>query len=333
MTITTAPALLIGIGARVVLDHFSRTDGPYVKDYILVGAWQGVALHYAAKTSKTSGFGIIVAFLIAAKLFIEFSLASDFTKCVTTILGVALGVLFTDFLSQYFDKPRQSSERRRRQSHATKPVKLKGKVVQFRPSVQGGSVETSVDITDIGTSLATSSHLISDITSVDSSSDKFGPAMPMSPLEREIHVLRTRASLADSERRRFKEERKWAISQGNMARAQQMKWEVKRYTSLMQTFTHEADIKAQERTFESMSFLERAHYFYLIVANLNGGGNGHYQSEPEEQKPAALRSRDRPTKSSRDSSQKANAAVPNTRLAQKSKRSPNSKTTARDGNG
>jgi len=92
----------------------------------------------------------------------------------------------------------------------------------------------------------TTSHRISDITSVDSNSDKMGPTSSMSSLDREVHLLRTRAALADSERRRFKEERKWAISQGNMARAEQMKWEVKRYTSLMQTFNREADIKSTE---------------------------------------------------------------------------------------
>ena len=245
MPIATAPALLIGLGARIVLDFFSRSDGPFVKDFILVGAWQGVALHYVAKTSKTSGIGIIVAFAIAAKLFIEFNLASDGTKCISTILGVALGVLFTDFLSQYFDKPPPVADRRRKKTQAAKYGRKAEKTVQFRPSVQGGSVETLADITDFGT-LATTSQLFSDITSVDSNSDKIGPTSSMSAVDREIHVLRTRASLADSERRRFKEERKWAISQGNIARASQMKWEVKRYTALMETFTREADTKAAE---------------------------------------------------------------------------------------
>lgn len=254
MPLSTAPALLIGLGARIALDYFSRSDGPFLKDFILIGAWQGVALHYAAKTSKTSGFGIIVVFLIAAKLFAEFTIYSDLTRCISSVLGVALGVLFTDFLSQYFDKPikpTHTSERRRKKTHAPKEDKKREKVVQWRPSVQGGSVET---ITEISTSLATgSSHLFSDMTSVDSHSEKLGPISALSPLEREIHVLRTRAALADSERRRFKEERKWAISQGNEARASQMKWEVKRYTTLTETFTREADLKALSREFTSVS--------------------------------------------------------------------------------
>ena len=240
MPIATAPALLLGLGARILLDHFNRFEGPSVRDFILVGAWQGVALHYAI---KTSGFGIIIAFRIAAKLFIKFNLVLDVTRCVMTVVGITLGVLFTDFLSQYFDKPPHSSDRRRKK-HQSTPTPIKQEIkrerlVQFRPSVQGGSVETLIDP-------ASNSFILSDITSIDSRSETLAPGRSLSPLEREVHVLRTRASLADSERRRCKEERKWAVSQGNIARASQMKWEVKRYTALMQTFNREAELKAME---------------------------------------------------------------------------------------
>lgn len=68
----------------------------------------------------------------------------------------------------------------------------------------------------------------------------------MDPLEREVATLRARASLADSERRRFKEEKKWALSQGNTARAAQMSWQVKRYTALTKSFTREADARLLE---------------------------------------------------------------------------------------
>lgn len=242
MPITTAPALLIGIGARILLDKYNRSDGPFIKDFILMGAWQGVALHYATKASGTSGFGILFAFGIAIKLFIEFNLFSDVTRSITTIFGIGLGLLITDFLAQYFDKT-PVSERRRRKPPQTKnherpmprPVNNQDRSI----------VTTTGDVTDLRT-LATTSLRISDITSVDSASEKLGPTSSMAPLEREIHVLRTRAALADSERRRLKEERKWAISQGNLARASQMKWEVKRYSALMETFNREADLKALE---------------------------------------------------------------------------------------
>ncbi|KAF9482148.1 hypothetical protein BDN70DRAFT_875446 [Pholiota conissans] len=311
MPIATAPALLIGLGARIVLDYFSRSEGPFIKDFILAGAWQGVALHYAARTSKTSGFGIIVAFAIAAKLFIEFNIVSDVTRCVASILGVALGVLFTDFLSQYFDKPAQTSERRRKKAQTPKSERKRDKVVQFLPSAQGGSVET---ITDLGTSLGTTSlatsHRFSDMTSVDSNSEKLGPISSLSPLEREVHVLRTRAALADSERRRFKEERRWAISQGNEARASQMKWEVKRYTSLMETFTREADLKELE----------------LKASNGNGRQQPHIETPPSSS------SKDKYMKNTREV---VNGNIPSSsdQLAQRTsyKRASNSK--AREANG
>ncbi|KAF5321612.1 hypothetical protein D9619_002023 [Psilocybe cf. subviscida] len=269
MPFATAPALLIGLGARILLDTFSRTEPPATKDFILVGAWQGVALHYATKSSANSTYGVLVGIAIAAKLFVEFNLVFDVARCVTTVLGIALGALFTDFLSQYFEKsplisalPDRSSSTRRRRSTATAPRttptrpeqrRQHERTVQFRPSVQGGSVETlTAELTDV-TGNTTASRLFSDITSVDSLSDKFGPNASMTELEREAHILRTRASLADTERRRLREERKWAASQGNEARAQQMKWEVKRYTALMQTFLAEAETKSQEASRQNAS--------------------------------------------------------------------------------
>lgn len=235
--IATAPALLIGLGARILLDTISRSNEPSVKDFILSGLWQGVALHYAV---KSSAFGIPVALAIAAKLFVEFNVASDITRCATTIIGVVVGLLCTDFLSQHFDST-PDSDRRKRTTHASNTrinrEKKRSRQVQFRPSVQGGSVETNHEPQQV---------FISDITSVDSNSELIGPRSSMTPLEREVATLRARASLADSERRRYKEERKWAISQGNLARASQMKWEVKRYTALMQSCHREADAKLLE---------------------------------------------------------------------------------------
>ena len=289
MPIATAPALLLGLGARILLDHFNRLEGPSVKDFILVGAWQGVALHYAI---KTSGFGIIVAFGIAAKLFIEFNLVLDVTRCIMTVVGIALGVLFTDFLSQYFDKPPHSSDRKRKK-HQSAPIPIKPEIkrerlVQFRPSVQGGSVETLIDP-------ASNSFILSDITSIDSRSESLAPGPSLSPLEREVHVLRTRASLADSERRRCKEERKWAVSQGNIARASQMKWEAKRYTALMQTFNREAELKAME------GWLALRYISNGLTAIVSVSTNAHRQNEKEDQKQIASSSKEMTTQLNRDS--------------------------------
>lgn len=233
--IQPAPALLVGLGARILLDFLNRNGETSAKDHILLGVWEGVALHYAVKNSN---LGLLTAVLIAGKLFIDFNIYPDLLKCATTVIGVALGFLGTDLITQFadsaFSRPSSSSERRRRKtSYSTPNLPKRQRLVQFRASVQGGSESERIP----------KYHPVSDITSVDSNSDLIRAKENMTPLEREVAALRARASLADSERRRYREERRWAISEGNMDRAAQLKQQVKRYTSLMQSFHREADIK------------------------------------------------------------------------------------------
>lgn len=237
--IQPAPALLVGLSARILLDFLNRGDEVTIKDHILLGVWQGVALHYAAKNSS---FGILVVIAIAGKLFIEFNIYPDVNKCASTVIGVLLGFLGTDLITQLvdstFSKPTaSSSERRRRKVSFSMPGsredKKRRRSSQVRASAQGGDENDRYP----------KYHPVSDITSVDSNSDLIRAKENMTPLEREVAALRARASLADSERRRYREERKWAISEGNMERAVQLKQQVKRYTALMQGFHREADTK------------------------------------------------------------------------------------------
>lgn len=236
MPLSTAPVLLIGLGARILIDTFTRPEAASIQDFILFGIWQGVCLHYS---SKVSGLPYIVASAIAAKLLFEFNLVQDVTRSATTLSGVALGILSTEFLSQFFDSPKLPEPDRRRKKPTTadvRPTPRRERLVQFQANHRSARPNDTA-------------HTISDITSIDSTTEMLSTSSSMSAserLEREIKNLRTRASLADSERRRFKEERKWAISQGNEARADQMKWQVNRYAALMQSFHREADNKLIE---------------------------------------------------------------------------------------
>lgn len=236
MTVSTAPALLLGIGARILLDQFTRSNEPSLQASILVAVWQGVALWYAFKQHN---LGIPVAFCIAAKAFVEFSFTQDVTKPIVTLVGVAIGVICTEFLSGVFDKPK---EKRIKKTHSTL---ANGHATQDRDRERSSRHRRRTAERDPQRH-HTSRHTTSDITSVDSNSEMFGPRGSMSPLDREIAALRTRASLADSERRRFKEEKKWAIEQGNTALASQLSWQVKRYSTLMKSFHREADTKIIE---------------------------------------------------------------------------------------
>ena len=229
----TAPALLIGLGARILLDTVTRTDEPNLRDVLLIGAWQGVVLQYAYKHTD---YILFVGLGVIAKLFLDFNTSQDLTKLSATVLGGAVGFICTDFITPLFEDSNNTSDRKRRKCHASSGAQRQ-RFVQFRRSVQGNTS---------GERAPKLKHAVSDITSIDSDSELIPAKDSMTPIEREIAALRARASLADSERRRFKEERKWAISQGNMARASQMKWEVKRYAALMENFNKQADAKVLE---------------------------------------------------------------------------------------
>ncbi|EKM80695.1 hypothetical protein AGABI1DRAFT_126744 [Agaricus bisporus var. burnettii JB137-S8] len=227
IAIQPAPVLLVGLGARILLDLFNRNGETSIKDHVLLGVWEGVALHYSFKNFN---LGLLLLIPIAGKLFIDFNQYPDLPRCAITLLGIALGFLGTDLMTQFVDskplRPSTSPDRRRRKtSHSTPTphVPKRQRLVQFEPIPKYRPV--------------------SDITSIDSNSDLIRAQDNMTPLQREVAALRARASLADSERRRYREERRWAISEGNEDRAAQLKQQVKRYTSLMLSFHREADAK------------------------------------------------------------------------------------------
>lgn len=248
MTFSTAPALLFGLGVRIALNKFSSTadasaDEGFISDVILLGVVQGVALYYALM--EYSDFAFVVAFGIAAKLVIEFMMLQDVSRCATTLLGVALGVLVTDVLSQliedgYFYDFHGDSVRDTENTYIPKRKRL----VKFQSTTEYQVIPPSRPPRSRKKEPEQRWRTPPSLTSTSS----IDPNHTMSPLERELATLRAKASLADSERRRFKEEKKWAESQGNVARVSQMSWQVKRYTALTQSFTREADARLLEVT-------------------------------------------------------------------------------------
>jgi hypothetical protein len=56
----------------------------------------------------------------------------------------------------------------------------------------------------------------------------------------EINSLRAQANAAAGDKRRIQEERKWAISQGNWARASQLGWQIRKYQAIIESFAKEA---------------------------------------------------------------------------------------------
>lgn len=276
MEITTGPPLLLALGARIALNslYFHPNEPPSTQDFLLNGLFQGVLLY----TTLNQLFLLVipVGFGIAAKLLLDYSRTFDTTQVVCTLLGVALGVVFTDALSRVFEDSTTLKERERtvsttthvRETREAEPGK-RLRLVSFGRSGQDrirhrrdtGNTHRRDDrdrdrdrehernprrlevrpITPTLTYASTAPSI-----SLDSVPSSIDPDGRMTPHERAVAVLRARASLADSERRRFKEERKWALSQGNYARASQLAWQVRRFTALMESFHREADAKVVE---------------------------------------------------------------------------------------
>lgn len=252
---STSAALLFGLGTRIALDKFFANvpDDPNmpdaIGDIILLGVVQGIALYYTLM--EFSDFAFVVAFAIAARLVVEFTMLQDVSKCATTLLGVALGVLVTDVLSQliedgYIYDFSGQGDTESDCGDSVVETKRRKRLVKFSSVTEYSAVRkpTRPPKQDPSRKWRTESSVPPSITS--SAEDLVDPHRVMDPLEREVATLRARASLADSERRRFKEEKKWALSQGNLARAAQMGWHVKRYTALTQSFTKEADARLLE---------------------------------------------------------------------------------------
>jgi hypothetical protein len=250
MPLKTAPSLFLGLGARVLLDTLNRTKEQSISDFVLVGAWQGVGLYYTLMESPTLAFAI--AFAIGAKLLIEFTFVPDVMKCAITLFGVALGVMFTDVLSQLLEDGSYSKFGGKGISSGGYTSKTRPRTVSFSRSKGGEKKDSRHDRErdrerDRDRERERIRLIHADITapSLDSTSDWLDRTA-RTPLEREVAALRARASLADTEKRRFKEERVWALAQGNQARAEQMSWQVKRYRALTQSFHKEADAKLLE---------------------------------------------------------------------------------------
>ncbi|KZT70992.1 hypothetical protein DAEQUDRAFT_810256 [Daedalea quercina L-15889] len=271
MEITTSSALLIALGARILLNSiFVGPDAPpSTPDSLLNGLFEGVLLY----TSLTQLFLMVfpVGFGIAAKLLLDYSRTLDATQCVCTLLGVALGVVFTDVLSKSFEDNSTKTQTRTRATtttaRETHEPSRRLRLVSFdrqertrhrreeghRHRRDSDDRERDrerernprrLEVRPITPTLTYASTAPS--ISLDSVPSSIDPDGRMTPQERAVAILRARASLADSERRRFKEERKWALSQGNYARASQLAWQVRRFTALMESFHREADAKVVE---------------------------------------------------------------------------------------
>ncbi|KAJ2974028.1 hypothetical protein NUW54_g11960 [Trametes sanguinea] len=103
MQLTTGLPLLFALGARVFVNTLlpDPTHTPSTPDFLLNGLFQGVLIQNTL--TQLPQVVLVVVLGVAAKLVIDYVRLSDVVQTACTILGVALGVLVTDLLSQFVD--------------------------------------------------------------------------------------------------------------------------------------------------------------------------------------------------------------------------------------
>jgi hypothetical protein len=254
MQITTAPALLFGLGVRIFLNKFIyHYENVSISDFVYLGLWQGTAVYYLLMRQAEFAWAAAVGILV--RLLFDFAKDFDTSKCACTLLGVALGVLVTDILSQFIEDDREDSYHSSEHYSRTTTKCRSRRLVQFSGTrnrdsrKETGSREKDKEKDKAKTRKPPEPPIEApSIITADSisTSDLVDPNRQLTPLQREVANLRAKASLADTERRRFKEEKKWALSQGNHARASQMSWQVRRYAALVESFHREADARLLE---------------------------------------------------------------------------------------
>jgi len=220
------------LAIRFIMSYILQTQNPNA-DGLLKGLIQGILVyHVVLSTNQAISFALVLG--IGGRLIGDFVQRQDTWKLASTLLGIAFGVLLADVVSYLYDDKEwngfsflktTSTRMTKERSHRHKSSTHHRRVSEPR------KVEEMPAVYDEASSLQ---------------STRLGDDTELSDVDKEVARLRAKALHAAGQRRRFREERKWALSQGNVARAFQLRWQVKKYHALANSFTKEADEKLLE---------------------------------------------------------------------------------------
>lgn len=185
---------------------------------------------YQALLSTNQIITIAIALAIGARLVRDFFTQQDSWTVPSIIIGFVLGVLAADVMSYIYNDEDWGIFALIDEYTTTKKYRSHRHPIRRR-------VSEPRRIEDMPT-------LQEEVSSIDSQSH-LGD-QELSDVEKEIARLRAKALYAAGQYRRCREERKWALSQGNLARAFQLRWQIKKSHALALSFTREADRKLIE---------------------------------------------------------------------------------------
>ncbi|GJJ06310.1 hypothetical protein Clacol_000501 [Clathrus columnatus] len=221
-------SIIVILSLRFLTSNVFQIDNRNVND-LLKGLLQGISM-YQALLSTSQLITIAFAFAIGGRLLRDFIVQQDPWKLASTLIGVAFGVLMADMLSYLYNDEEWNIFNVIDEYTSTRRSRSRRHPVRRRVS-EPRRIEDIPSLYEEASSIDSQSHL---------------GDQELSDTEKEVSRLRAKALYAEGQRRRCREERKWALSQGNLARAFQLRWQIKKYHALALSFTHEADQKLIE---------------------------------------------------------------------------------------
>lgn len=261
-------ALIIGLGGRVVLNILQAPantfSDPPASNIIVLGLWQGALLQYAI--SEYTQIAPVLGVVLGIWDLADFAQSQDVRKAAMTVICAAVCVGGLTLLSQAMGEgeavertverevirsPRSPVERGRSTKDKHRSSR-KANEAHHEPSLPRR-------IPFAGRSSHSSGRETHRTDDTVGTLEYIGHTGLNIDFELQLSNLRKRAASAEANRRRCKEERKWAIDQGNTAHAEQLAWQIKRYAAIAESYNKEAD-----RSLIEGEFGKRAKENFLI---------------------------------------------------------------------
>lgn len=253
MSTTPTASILLGLGARILfstITHqpsdlaFPNTAGA-IGDYVVQGLFQGALLHYVFLQFPT--FAPVLAFGLVARAILDFSSGNNADKLTVTfvaaLVGGAASYILSIAMEDGFADRSVSSPDDRELSVEGEPSPVRNEPRRSRRDINRSRLRQINRNREESPPRRDMSYYTDDTAST---MELMGHTGLGRLVDMQLASLRKKAATAEANRRRCKEEKKWAMAQGDRNRATQLTWQIKRYAAMVQSYSREADRKIIE---------------------------------------------------------------------------------------
>lgn len=232
-------AVLLRLGIHRLLRHRMLHSG----EVLALGLFEGAVLYHALNESAAVGAGCFLGF--GGRLLLEHLKQPDPMNVCCSLLGLALGILLSNVLQQlwsdsgtifYDDDSGDVSETITRRHRTVRIHHRRNRSSRTHMHIPGAP---DPDPPAVQRHRRTK-HNVPDQPFTSQWEGLQAPIDRRIGLENEVLELRRRASAAAGEVRRLREEKKWAIAQGNKAREFQLSLDLKNFQELNEQLNRKA---------------------------------------------------------------------------------------------